>query len=373
MNWKKMPKIRYVLLILILALTILIGQDNKIQGKYFYKKQYTKKTVPEYDNCKNKLPQPILDERPVWIEMYWKCWEIAFPVIQEPEGDSPLVSQWLDEAFSENIFQWDTIFMIMFARYGNHIFPAVKFFDNFYCLMDSSGYICREYRESDGKAIHYAEGELFHPQGWKNTINPLLFGWAEYESYKLSGNKKRLERVSLPLEKYDQWLEREGDSQSTDWRTQGRGTINTKHNLYWNTPLGSGMDNTPRPIGKGIGWIDMSSQMVIMYNYLSKIFNEIGELEKRKLYQNKARAIKSRINEYCWDSEIGLYFDVLAKGNLYRKKTAASFWPLLAGIPTKKQASKMIEHHKNEDEFWRPFIFTTLAAYEEEYAPNGNY
>lgn len=33
---------------------------------------------------------PILDEHPIWIEMYWKCWKIAFQGIKEPGEESPL-------------------------------------------------------------------------------------------------------------------------------------------------------------------------------------------------------------------------------------------------------------------------------------------
>lgn len=81
--------------------------------------------------------------------MYWKCWEIAFRGIKQPQEGSPLVSNWLDEAFSDNLFQWDTIFMMMFARYGHDCFPAIQSLDNFYALQRESGYIGREFREAE--------------------------------------------------------------------------------------------------------------------------------------------------------------------------------------------------------------------------------
>lgn len=42
------------------------------------------------------------------------------------------------------------IFMVMFARYGNEIFPAVNSLDNFYCRQHELVYICGEISEKDG-------------------------------------------------------------------------------------------------------------------------------------------------------------------------------------------------------------------------------
>jgi len=149
---------------------------DQSRGKYFYKKQYIPEPLPIFAENRDRLPAPILKSNPEWIDMYWKCWQIAFEGFKQPPKGSPLVSNWLDEAFSRNIFQWDTIFMMMFARYGHDVFPAIQSMDNFYCLQRKSGYICREYREEDGKMIHFDfKGGLFSLRGWKNTINPPLF------------------------------------------------------------------------------------------------------------------------------------------------------------------------------------------------------
>ncbi len=45
------------------------------------------------------------------------------------------------------------------------------------------------------------------------------------------------------------------------------------------------MDNTPRG---GSGWIDMSAQMVMMYNDMSKMCNELNLDNKSKLFKDKA-------------------------------------------------------------------------------------
>ncbi|MFQ6615136.1 MAG: trehalase family glycosidase, partial [Fidelibacterota bacterium] len=65
--------------------------------------------------------------------------------------------------------------------------------------------------------------------------------------------------------------------------------------------------------------------------------------------------------------------DVRADGTQFKKKTAGSFWPLLAGISSRNQADRLVQHLKNPEEFWRPMVFPTLSADEEEYRPDGGY
>ncbi|MEE9167121.1 MAG: trehalase family glycosidase [Candidatus Neomarinimicrobiota bacterium] len=360
-------------LLVVIALSIHSKSIAQTQGKYFAKKHYIPEPIPSFEARKNELPSPVLDSHPEWIDMYWKCWEIAFKGFKSPPEGSPLVSNWLDEAFSPNIFQWDTIFMIMFARYGHDIFPAIQSLDNFYCLQRESGYICREFREKDGRMIHYDEGDLFHPMGWKNTINPPLFSWAEVESFRITGDKSRFELVLPALDKYAQWLDNDGDPDAENWEENGRRSMTAEHKLYWNTPLGSGMDNTPRPAEKGSGWVEMSSQMVIMYNNLAVIAEELGDGAKAGEYRSKAQEIGDRVNRWCWNEEDGLYYDVREDGSQFGKKTSGCFWPLLANISSRDQAARLVEHLKNPEEFWRPIVFPTLSADEEEYRPDGGY
>jgi glycogen debranching enzyme len=360
--------------LLIFIIFIISNSFAQEKGLYFSKKEYKPENLPEYQSVKDQIPIPILDENQAWLDMYWKSWEIAFRGMKQPPDGSPLVSNWLDEAFSEQIFQWDTIFMMMFAGYIHNIFPAIESLDNFYAMQLESGLIGREYREKDGKLIHFDfDGGLFSDKGYKNIINPPLFVWAEMENFKITGDNTRLRQILPVLEKYAEWLHQPGNPDAIDWEKNGRWSKNSSHQLFWNTPLGSGMDNTPRPAESGFGWVEMSSQMVIMYNNLAELCKYIEEKEKEKLYRAKASAISININEWCWNEEDGFYYDVYPDGRHFRKKTSGGFWPLLAGVATKKQASKLVSHLKNPDEFWRPIVFPTLAADEEEYHETGDY
>lgn len=363
-----------VVIMALLSAVILTCSSQPRLGQYYAKKIYTPVAIPDFQGHKAQLPQPILEGNPGWIDMYWRCWEIAFQGFKSPPPGSPLVSNWLDEAFSENIFQWDTIFMIMFARYGHDVFPSIESLDNFYALQYESGFIGREFRESDGQLIHFDfDGGLFSPKGWKNMINPPLFAWAEVESYRITGDAERLQQVLPALEKYAEWLNRDGDPDAEDWESNGRISKTTSHKLYWNTPLGSGMDNTPRPAERGAGWVEMSSQMVIMYSNLAIMCDVLEDHKKAEFFRARGQEISDRINRWCWNEADGFYYDVLANGEQYKKKTIGGFWPLLAGVPSLEQADKLIEHLTSESEFWRPQVFPTLSADEPEYVESGGY
>ena len=191
-----------IFFICFLVSTVIYSQyeDTSKRGIYFSKKIYTETSIPTFETSKDKLPSPIIEDKPEWINLYWKTWQLAFDHFKQPPKGSPFVSNYLDEAFAPQIFQWDTFFMIMFARYANHIFPAIESLDNFYCRQYENGYICREIVE--------ATGEDFVFEGREHTVNPPLFSWAEIENFKITGDKSRFEAVLPVLEKYAEWLEK---------------------------------------------------------------------------------------------------------------------------------------------------------------------
>lgn len=327
-----------------------VGGDDEPRGGYFAKKVYVEEPVPTFAQAQDRLPRPVLEGNPEFVELYWFCWKLAFSHIKKPAPGSGLVSNYLDESFSPQIFQWDTIFMIMFARYANQIFPAVQSLDNFYARQHDDGFICREIKE--------ANGADYHPEWEPESVNPPLFSWAEMESFRVTGDKARLALVVTALEKYTEWLE------------HGRKREHTVHGLYWNNSLGSGMDNTPR---RGSGWVDMSCQMAMQYRDLAAMYEVLEKPERAAACRVRAEDIGRRINRYMWNEEDGLYYDVNRLGRQIKWKTAGCFWPMLAGITSPHQEEKLIANLKDPNSFWRQNVFPTLAADQLFYNPGGRY
>lgn len=380
-------KIR-IIIITMLLISNSFGQNKNEQGMYFAKKTYQPHPLPTYEETKNLLPSPIYDENPLWIETYWKAWEMAFNNFQEPTEGSGFVSQFLDPAFNANIFLWDGAFMTMFLNVAHPLVPGISSLDNFYIKQHSTGEICRE--------INRATGVDFEP--WKNIENVSLFSrwgfdeyhnqyradvvykgrevpspnpkltldalnhpilaWAELESYKWTGDKERLELVRLPLIKYYESLKK--------YIRQGNGLYITD----W-----ASMDNSPRNIclAKGGSGIDISSEMVLFARNLSELTHILGYKEDAEKYNDEADTLAAMINSKMWNDERNFYFDLTFDEEFCTKKTIASFWTLLSKTATSERIKLLVDQLENPNTFGRLHPVPTLAADEEEYFPQGGY
>ncbi|MBI2845913.1 MAG: hypothetical protein HYX86_05145, partial [Chloroflexi bacterium] len=236
------------------------------------------------------LPVPILEEHPHWVELYFRAWDLAKEHIKSGTPQNGFVARYMDEAFSEHLFQWDTCFMVMFGRYASHLFPAVESLDNFYNRQHEDGFICRELRE-DGR-------DFFNPSS-DQSINPPLFSWAEWGYYMATGDSSRFATVLPRLVAYYQWIKKH--------RRRPNG-------LYWTSNLGSGMDNSPRG-ETAYSWVDLSAQQALAAQYMARIAETLGEEKLMEKYQAEYQELGWRINQEMWDGEEGMYSDLDRKGH----------------------------------------------------------
>ena len=163
-----MRKFAKAVIIMAVLSGISVNGASTEQGIYFAKKKYVPKPLPVFENTKDKLPAPIYDEHPNYVSCYWKAWELAFKNFHEPSPQSGFVSQYIDAAFNQNIFLWDSCFLTMFCNYAHPYVPGIGTLDNFYAKQYEDGEICREIDRKTGK-------------GWKPWINkedkPLFTRW----------------------------------------------------------------------------------------------------------------------------------------------------------------------------------------------------
>lgn len=323
-------------------------EDTGVRGKYYDKKAYSGSALPGFENSKDKLPSPIMDDDPHYVELYWDAWKLAFRHLRTPPPGSPLVSNFIEPAYEMSLIQWDMEFMMMFGRYGHRAFPFIESLDNFYARQYENGYICKELQDSDGADIA-SKGRL-------HSVNPPLFAWAETEYARISGDQSRFAKVLPVLAKH------------ADWLYKYRRKSGTAHGLYWNTPSGSGMDYSPR---SGSGWVDMSSQIVLMYKSMAEMADRLSLKDKSREYRAHAADIAKAINRFMWNDSDGLYYDVDDKGKQIPCKTVACFWPMLAGVSDERQIPKMMANLKDATTFWRHDVFPSLAANHASYKADG--
>jgi len=354
-------------------------------GAYFPGKKYLPHSLPRFAEMRNQLPAPILDEKPQYIAMYWKAWDLAFKNFHEPQPGSGFTSQFIDAAFNENIFQWDTCFMTMFCNVAHPLVPGIVSLDNFYAKQHPDGEICREICRATGADydpwVNKEHKPLLSRWGWGRSANaPVIYqgrlapetppqltldalnhpilAWAEWESYGVTGDKGRLVMVYEPLKHYYRALQ--------TYLRQGNGLYLTD----W-----ASMDNSPRNVFLKDGGcaVDTSCEMALFGRNLAAIAEVLGKKEEARRFTDDADALSQTINRLMWDDTRHFYFDLALDGRRSPIKTVAAFWALLAGVASREQAAILAAELGNPKTFARAHRVPTLAADEAAYNPAGGY
>jgi glycogen debranching enzyme len=342
-------------------------------------------TLPRVETMRDSLPSPIYDEEPELVQVYWKAWELAFRHFHQPLPGSGFPAQFIDAAFNQNIFLWDTAFMTMFCNLAYGLVPGIRSLDNFYAKQHESGEICREINRTTGVDFtpwqNRERAPLFSRWGFNtgvgqvqiqyigrtspspppeltlDALNNPIPAWAELESFAFTGDSGRLRMVRDPLVRYYRALQK--------YLRQGNGLYVTD----W-----AGMDNSPRNpflVGGGTA-VDISSQMVLFARQLGVIDSVTGNADWR-LWEREADSLAAQINRLMWDPDRRFYFDLTAEGRKIHVKTIAAFWTLLAGVAGPGQSAALAEELRNPATFGRTHPVPSCAADEPAYVSWGGY
>ena len=313
------------------------------------------------EDLQKEVPQIFIEDFTELTDFSNLAWSLAYSHIKTCHGAPQ--SPFMDEAFApDKIWIWDTCFMSLYCKYAPHIFPGVESLRNFYVPMCDN---------------------VETPLNVHIPDNPPLFAWAEWENYRISGNKEHLDDVfknhRYPQKMFDVYESfKYGDKPSymtSAYPIQWQKTIMGYH---WSGGR-CGMDNTPRgdfsreiydndPAYQAILFIDAAAQQALAARI---IFEVTGEERFKKEFQRLANLI----NTCYWDEEDGCYYDISAEAPYKRIKvmTPASFWPLLAGVASQEQAERMAEHLTNPEELGGMVPFVSVARNSKHFCPPGEY
>lgn len=328
-------------------------------------------------------------------QMYDTALEITKQKVRGGESEPFFKEPFVDAAFSDNIFLWDSCFIVCFAKYHLDELPVYQALENFYSRMEPDGFICREYRK-DGRPLWSKN----HPV----SINPPLLAFAETELYRVKKDLDRLQRV-YPILKmnFEFHVNRyQGDDK-----------------LFWGDTLGMGMDNIPRfprnwtskegngmthhQLGEMLGkiggstaeerlnrfiaeyvntlqgvWnkqgrlVDFSAQMAMFALQLKFIAQEIGETDDLAAFDSFHSEIKRALNERCWNNEDSFYYD-LGYGKQVKRKHIGMYWALLGKLVPEDRLDNFLAHLTNPDEFYRKIPLPALSADDPDYKGWGDY
>ena len=272
------------------------------------------------------------------LDMYMRAWEVA-QARRKFTPSSYLIRSFWDEAFADQIYMWDTAFIMHFAIYAHRAFPGIQSFDNFYLSQYYHGGIPREIAER--RPFGDFGRDTYTYAGFPNNVNPPIFAWSELRHARMHSDLQRLEDVHETLHKFYMILS--GVSEQT-YMEQARGISTTKkvqdlwggpkgwiaankngwgswygksrsslrqgmrepqlyvrlsvspknEGLYWNTSFGSGRDNTPQAADNVFdeherAWVDTSAKMALSFQNMVKIYEYLLRSEDAKDSPNSVR------------------------------------------------------------------------------------
>lgn len=301
--------------------------------------------------------------------LYEATWATAATRVRKGPPGLP-ASPYLDEnCYEDQVWIWDSCFMVLFSKYAPKAYPGKETLDNLYAPLH------------DGRPTPL----LVHMRD-----NPPLFAWTENENYRFTADTAHLRRVLLEqqyLQRHFAWFDSipKGHIDTSispaynpifrDVVRDGRGQL---RGYTW-TGRASGMDNTVRGRDAGgydsILWVDAIAQQALSARCIARLYRECGKRKEARAWQRTYLRLKKTVNRYYWDERDGYYYDIAVKdGKPCRVMTPASFWVMLAGIPDQKRAERMVRHLCNERELGGRYPWTSLARTDPDHdAATGNY
>lgn len=310
---------------------------------------------------KPEIPQVVYPDKDL-VGLYEKTWEIAAGRVRKgPEGMP--ASPYLDEnCYDDQIWIWDGCFMVLFSKYAPQAYPGKETLMNYYVPIHD----------------HVRTPLLIHLRD-----NPPLFAWVESENYRFTGDRAQVDKVLYEK----QYLQKH----FVYFDTIPKGDVNTDVSPRYNpihrgvvrddggTIIGytwkggaSGMDNTPRGRDAGgwekVMWIDAISQQALSALHIADLFRMTGDKAQARVWSERYEQLKRTVNERYWDEQDGFYYDIdVQTGEPCRIMTPASFWAMLAGIPSKEQAERMVSYLRSEQYLGGERPWVTLSRQDKDY------
>jgi len=213
--------------------------------------------------------------------------------------------------------------------------------------------------------------------GFWNGSKPPVASYFVWKLYVKFHNKKFLESTYGHLAEWCEWWTKPGP----DGRPMRDG--NEDGLLEWgggNPGWESGLDEQPMWEGwkragvhTDLTSVWLNSLRALDLRMMTKIARELGKTEAAEKYWSDYQEIKHRINEKLWREDVGMYSNRYWSGewrsdeNGYPLTFPNFFVTLLAKVPSKERATRMVEEHllKNK-EYWTGgyLVYESLRAYQ---------
>jgi hypothetical protein len=118
--------------------------------------------------------------------------------------------------------------------------------------------------------------------------------------------------------------------------------------------------------------VDLSSLWAMDAEYLGYIADALGKRAEAKAFRKERDDMAKRIDSLMWNDELGIYCnrywepvpktDPTAPPQWFSTRlTPCNFYPMIAGIPSKEKAERMLKLLRDPNKFWGEFVCPTIT------------
>ncbi|MDR2423476.1 MAG: hypothetical protein LBD59_01975 [Prevotellaceae bacterium] len=270
------------------------------------------------------------------------------------------------------LFCWDTYFASMMLATANKELAYANAFEITDAVTEN-GFVPNFYAINDYKSRDRSQP----PVG-------SLAVWNIYQKYK---EKWFLELVYSKLLLWNRWWDK--NRQTDGLLCWGSSPFAKVTHRYWEYAyvneteggaLESGLDNSHMydnvPFDREkhmqkLNDVGLSGLYIMDCNLLAKIADVLSKRTDAAELRKRA-ALYSKNMSKLWDEKRGLYYNRHTdSGELDSRISPTNFYPMLASVPTQKQAERMInEHLFNPEEFWGEWVIPTTPRNDKAFEDN---
>ncbi len=125
-------------------------------------------------------------------------------------------------------------------------------------------------------------------------------------------------------------------------------------------PLWEEAEWDPRREVLAMSAVDLCSYRALDLECLSRIARILGDPAAARELKAERRRLVARMNEVLWSDAAGLYLDELPEDHS-PCVAASNFLPLIAGVPSARQARRMVGVLRDPARFWGEWVLPTIS------------
>jgi hypothetical protein len=271
--------------------------------------------------------------------------------IVDPGDESALKASALRGHEQARVFAWDAAFATLGLRWASEGVSSAT--DPFLASLDASGYV--------PAALELSTGGIAPAERDAHRMAAPLFAFAEWELFKLRGNRERLEHAFALLKIDFDYREHHARRRN--------GLITGANEPYSLAATGRFMlgGRVVPSLASGASWIDATCIYALNARVLAEITRLLGRREAAGELEWTFRDIAAKINARMWSEDDGWYYDLDEHGSHLAMKTLASAWAILGGVAPRVNSERMVKLLADPTQFERAHPWCTVAASEGDY------